>query len=121
MSITFDRESYTFKLDTAHTTYMFQVLDGGYLCHLYWGGRIDAASLPFLSREYAGPYVRDAGEMEERPYPLTTLPQEFPCEGRRPGHGGIRNLRHRFPLPEPCRFERQAARRRPACHLRGGG
>ena len=47
MSITIDRESYTFKLDTAHTTYMFQVLDGGYLCHLYWGGRIDAASLPF--------------------------------------------------------------------------
>ena len=60
---------------------LFQVLDGGYLCHLYWGGRIDAASLPFLSREYAGPYVRDAREMEERPYPLNTLPQEFPCEG----------------------------------------
>lgn len=79
MSITIDRESYTFKLDTAHTTYMFQVLDGGYLCHLYWGGRIDAASLPFLSREYAGPYVRDAEELEDRPYPLTTLPQEFPC------------------------------------------
>ena len=81
MSITIDRESYTFKLDTAHTTYMFQVLDGGYLCHLYWGGRIDAASLPFLSREYAGSYVRYAAEMGERPYPLTTLPQEFPCEG----------------------------------------
>ncbi len=81
MSITFDQKTCTFKLDTAHSSYMFQVLDGGYLCHLYWGGRIDAASLPFLSREYAGPYVRDAREMEERPYPLNTLPQEFPCEG----------------------------------------
>ena len=67
MSITFDRESYTFKLDTAHTTYMFQVLDGGYLCHLYWGGRIDTVSLPFLSREYAGPYVRDAGRWRNAP------------------------------------------------------
>lgn len=55
MSITFDRESYTFKLDTAHTTYMFQVLDGGYLCHLYWGGRIDAVSLPFCPGNMRAP------------------------------------------------------------------
>ena len=45
MSITFDQKTCTFKLDTAHTTYMFQVLDGGYLCHLYWGGHIDAVTV----------------------------------------------------------------------------
>ena len=83
VSITFDQKTYTFKLvhrtrPTPPICFRFWMEDTCAI--LYWGGRIDAASLPFLSREYAGPYVRDAGEMEERTYPLTTLPQEFPCE-----------------------------------------
>ena len=80
MSVFYDTLTRTFRLDTPKTSYMMQVLEGGYLCHLYWGGKIDAASLGFLSRRHSGD---EEAVKESAPYPgrLGIMPQEFPPEG----------------------------------------
>ncbi len=61
MSIRFIKSDNRFVLHTAHTTYAFDVLDGHYLRHLYYGKRttaIPVAPLPVIS---FAPYVAAQG------------------------------------------------------------
>lgn len=37
MAICYQPNTRTFQLDTAHTSYILRVYDGGYLFHQYWG------------------------------------------------------------------------------------
>lgn len=81
MNILFDKATSTFRLDTKSSSYLFQIVKGGYLCHLYWGGHIEDTSMVGISRLYAEAYDPADGDMHERPYPMRFIPQEFACDG----------------------------------------
>ena len=81
MNIVFDKNTYTFRLDTNSSSYMFQVVKSGYLCHIYWGGLIGDISLTSISKLYAEPYNPQDEKFSERPYQLRFMPQEFSCYG----------------------------------------
>ncbi|MBR6003678.1 MAG: alpha-galactosidase, partial [Lachnospiraceae bacterium] len=51
--IKYDADLKIFKLDTKNTSYIFG-LDDGYLCHYYYGKRIETTDVRYLSRLYEG-------------------------------------------------------------------
>lgn len=80
MAIYFDESTKIFHLQSKKTSYMFQIVNEGYLAHLYWGKRVRSTSMPrslrFLDRGFSG----NPNE-EDRAFSLDTLPQEYPSYG----------------------------------------
>lgn len=81
MGITYQKKRQVFTLETANTTYQFQVDKFGFLIHLYYGKKINGIVdylLTYYDRGFSGnPF--DAGA--DRKYSMDALPQEFPCPG----------------------------------------
>ena len=80
MSIIFDSHNNTFHLQGKNTSYIFQVIRGGYLAHLYWGHKIRnynmSNPLSFIDRGFcANPFADD------RKFSLDTIPQEYTTYG----------------------------------------
>ncbi len=80
MSITFDSQNNTFHLQGKNTSYVFQIIRGGYLAHLYWGHKIRnynmSNPLSFIDRGFcANPFADD------RKFSLDTIPQEYTTYG----------------------------------------
>ncbi|SDB83856.1 alpha-galactosidase [Pelagirhabdus alkalitolerans] len=80
MAIFFNEVDRTFHLQTIQTSYMMQIVNEGYLAHLYWGERVREARMPRPLR------YRDRGfspnpNSDDRSFSLDTLPQEYPGYG----------------------------------------
>lgn len=69
-----------FQLDTPHASYVLAVADEGYLCHVYWGGRIAPQDLTGLLRLGDAPFVPSENERERASF-LDCAPLEYPCGG----------------------------------------
>ena len=80
MSIIFDEKTQQFHLRTVHTSYVMDVLPGGWLRHLYWGARIErfdgARTIPPMDRSFAANPV-----CGNRDFSLDTTAQEYPSYG----------------------------------------
>ncbi|WP_249777674.1 alpha-galactosidase [Paenalkalicoccus suaedae] len=78
--IHFDEKTKAFHLQTAKTSYIFQVIKENYLAHSYWGKRVEDYHL------LAQPRYHDRGfsgnpNKEDRTFSLDTLLQEYPTYG----------------------------------------
>lgn len=82
MPISFYEESRLFKLDTQNSTYAFTVLEGGYLCHLYYGAKLPDTDLDYLRGRgwFDSLSPRPAGR-EDLDFSLDIVPLEYPAEG----------------------------------------
>ena len=81
MGIAYQEEKRIFTLETASTTYQFQVDAYGFLIHLYYGKKVSGDMdylLTYYDRGFSGnPYDVQG----DRTYSLDALPQEFPERG----------------------------------------
>ena len=83
MQIKFHEESRLFQLDSKNSTYAFQINEGGYLVHLYYGKKL--SSLQGLEKNaFRGVYdsLSPQNPYVDDPYfSLDIAPLEFPCNG----------------------------------------
>src|SRR5690625_1206549 len=80
MPILYNELDRTFHLQTKESSYVMQIVNEGYLAHIYWGKQVKQARIPIALR------YRDRGfsgnpNKEDRAFSLDTLPQEFPAYG----------------------------------------
>ena len=40
MNINYNEKERSFRLDAKDTSYMFKIVDDGYLCHVYYGKKV---------------------------------------------------------------------------------
>ena len=80
-NVTFPEDITMFKLDAKDTSYVFGVIDEGFLVHGYFGKKIEDSDLTYLLRLEENPWVpktnmRDMGTFMD----MTAF--EYPCHGR---------------------------------------
>lgn len=80
-NVTFPEDIIMFKLDAKDTSYVFGVIDEGFLVHGYFGKKIEDGDLTYLLRLEENPWVpktnmRDMGTFMD----MTAF--EYPCHGR---------------------------------------
>ncbi len=81
MGIHYDAERKLFHLQSAATSYAFQIVSSGYPAHLYWGSRVRGRQLHRLL-EYKGRASFSPSTLNDTsPFSLDTLPQEYPGYG----------------------------------------
>ena len=80
MAVLFDEEKKVFLLHTPQTTYGIAVVDDRFLCHAYYGKRIDSADIRYLLREDEPPFVPGTNKREENSF-LDSRPMEYPENG----------------------------------------
>lgn len=78
--ITADKTHGVFRLDTEHTSYAMAVVDGKYLVHVHFGGRISDTDLMALTRCGENPYVPSVNPAEKVSYFGTAQP-DYSCFG----------------------------------------
>ncbi|MBO3282846.1 alpha-galactosidase [Paenibacillus sp. FSL M8-0228] len=80
MAIYIDKEKLLFHLQGSNTSYVMQVIRGGYLSHLYWGKKIQnyrgSNKIIFMDRGFS-----PNPDGEDRAFSLDTIPQEYPSFG----------------------------------------
>ncbi|MCK0470468.1 alpha-galactosidase [Halalkalibacter sp. APA_J-10(15)] len=80
MGITFVEQTRTFHLQANDMSYVFQLLDGGYVAHLYWGKKVNryhhSNAIRYADRGFSGNPIAS-----DRTFSLDTLPQEYPSFG----------------------------------------
>lgn len=80
MGVLYDAEQKGFLLHTPHTTYGIAVVDERFLCHAYYGKRIDSADIRYLLREDEPPFVPGKNRREEIAF-RDSRPMEYPETG----------------------------------------
>ncbi|PTQ57382.1 MAG: Alpha-galactosidase [Candidatus Carbobacillus altaicus] len=78
--IHFDPKTKIFHLQTKNTSYILQVLEQGYLAHLYWGRRIFPYNASYLLRNIFRAFSPTTDPADPN-LSLDTLPQEYPGYG----------------------------------------
>ena len=82
MPIFFDETNKIFKLDTATSSYVFQVYDENYLIHLYYGAKIPDCDLTDLAyRSGSASFSAAPAHIDDYYFTLDAFPQEYPCNG----------------------------------------
>ena len=80
MAILWDKDSMTFHLQTAHTSYVMKVLPSGHLLHLYWGRKIAAPKIDYAVRKRDWfSFLANTDNVQQ--FQLEALPQEYPGYG----------------------------------------
>ena len=82
MPISYDSDKRIFKLDTAGSSYVFQVFEQGYLVHLYYGAKLPDYNLS--KHKYKDRFASDAPQninIDDRLFSPDVNTFEFPCEG----------------------------------------
>lgn len=78
--IKIDNNKLLFHLQGKETSYVMQVLDGGYLAHLYYGKRVNeyngSNKIIYMDRGFA-----PNPTSEDRTFSLDTIPQEYQAFG----------------------------------------
>lgn len=79
MGISYDASSRIFHLQAKQTSYILQVLEGGYVAHVYWGRKLrrQAQGIQHTVRASFSPYPEG---MDAR-FSLDTYPMEYPAYG----------------------------------------
>ena len=80
MNIIYDSRNSVFMLNTENTTYGIAVVDGKYLGHLYYGGKLESTDIRYLLREDEGPRVPSVNKRETGSF-LDCAPMEYPETG----------------------------------------
>lgn len=80
MAIIYDEKEQVFMLNTPNTTYAIAVTDETYLCHLYYGKKIQDSHIRYLLREDELPFVPSKNYREKNTF-LDTFPMEYPETG----------------------------------------
>ena len=80
MNIKYDENRQVFLINTEHTSYGMAVTDGRYLCHLYYGKRIEDTDLRYLLREDEPPFVPSENVRETGSF-LDAAYMEYPESG----------------------------------------
>ena len=82
MSIRFDKQTKTLALETESTTYLMKIADGGWLWHLYYGGRLADRDLSGMYPEFDCGFSGNPYDFRcERVFSLDILSQEYPSFG----------------------------------------
>lgn len=81
MPITYQSETRTFQLDTAHTSYIFRVYKGNYLFHEYWGRRLRPVDLTRLFRTCPTGFSPNWAGSTAPDESLDLIPAEYPFYG----------------------------------------
>ncbi|MFC0469700.1 alpha-galactosidase [Halalkalibacter kiskunsagensis] len=80
MAITYNKETKTFHVTAKDTSYVMQIINDGYLAHLYWGKKINeynqSNQIQYRDRGFSPNPVSN-----DRTFSLDTLPQEYPAYG----------------------------------------
>ncbi|MCR5523155.1 MAG: alpha-galactosidase [Clostridia bacterium] len=82
MPITYDSDNRIFKLDTANSSYVFEIFEQNYLVHLYYGGKIPDANLK--EHKYKGGFASFSPvniNIDDDWFSPDVSMFEFPCEG----------------------------------------
>lgn len=82
MPITFDSDKRIFKLDTADSSYIFEIFEQNYLVHLYYGKKIPDTNLSM--HKYKGRFASPAPlniNIDDDYFSPDVSTFEFPCEG----------------------------------------
>ncbi len=80
MKITVDEKRQVFLLHTENTTYGMAVVDGRFLEHLYYGGRLEDTDIRYLLRTDEAPLVPSQNKRETGAF-LDCAPMEYPETG----------------------------------------
>ena len=79
MSVIFDKNSKSFKLDTPGTSYVLEIIDGDYLVHRYYGARIPDTDLTYMHfKTNISSFFPNSPETN---IPLGTQLLEYPTHG----------------------------------------
>ena len=78
--IRFDEKNKVFLLNTEHTSYGIALTDDRYVCHLYYGSRLEETDLRYLLREDEGPFTPSSNKRETGSF-LDSAPMEYPESG----------------------------------------
>lgn len=93
MNIYFDEKEKIFHLQSENMSYIMQVINGGYLTHLYWGKKVKtyhkSNSIIFIDRGFS-----PNPDSNDRTFSLDTIPNEYPAYG----NGDFRNPAYQFQL-----------------------
>lgn len=81
MPITYQSETRTFQLDTAHSSYIFRVYDGDYLFHEYWGRKLRPVDLTRLHATCASGFSPNWAGYTSPSQSLDLIPAEYPVYG----------------------------------------
>lgn len=81
MAISFDEKSKRFHLTAGDSSYVMEIVEGGFLAHLYWGKRIRRATFCRPPERVDRPFSPNPPGFG-RDFSLDTLPQEYPAYGR---------------------------------------
>lgn len=81
MGIQYNETAGTFKLDTAHTSYIIGVVDEEqFIGHVYYGARISNTDASYLMRTKEAPFVPSQNQRDRSSF-LDTFPMEYPGNG----------------------------------------
>ena len=79
--IKYDDKLKIFKLDTINTSYIFGLDDeAGYLCHYYYGKKLESVDVRYLSRLYDGKYLPGVNARDKNGF-SDVAPFEFSTGG----------------------------------------
>ncbi len=78
--ITISEKDRIFRLDTPNTSYVLGVVDGKYLCHLYYGASISDDDILYLLRIQEAPYTPSVNPGEKLSF-YGRCHFEYPCFG----------------------------------------
>ena len=67
-------------MNTEHTSYGIALTDDRYVCHLYYGSRLEETDLRYLLREDEGPFTPSSNKRETGSF-LDSAPMEYPESG----------------------------------------
>ena len=80
MAIVYDEAEKVFLLNTQNTTYAIAITDETFLCHLYYGKKIQDSHIRYLLKEDESPYVPSVNKRETNSF-LDMFPMEYPETG----------------------------------------
>ncbi len=82
MPIIFDERRKVFKLDTAASSYVFQIFEQNYLVHLYYGAKIPDTNIEYMAkREYNASFSASDPILGEPHFSQDVYPMEYSCNG----------------------------------------
>lgn len=81
MGILYDEKNSIFHLQSLHSSYVIQIVEGGYPAHLYWGRRVRGNQLERLLEMKVRASFSPTTDPDNLSLSLDTLPHEYPAYG----------------------------------------
>jgi len=75
--ITYLEDARQFHINTPHSSYVLAIVDGEFLCHVYWGSRLEPQDMTDLLRLDYPPFVPSQNERERASF-MDCAPFEYP-------------------------------------------